>query len=97
MYRDPTDGFLPVSSCSICFAVLLELGRGNGKNGRHCGSYLHIATISCLYLNVAKLNEKSNGNWGVVKIKMGKKSAMNKWINVCLFNVNDHGISEKGK
>ena len=95
MYREPTDRFLPVSSCFVCSILLLELGRGDRKNDPHCGSCLHLATIFCLYLYPAQLNTRSSGKCGVVEHKMGKKSAMKKWINVCLFIVSDHGISGK--
>ena len=62
MYMEPTDKILPIFSCPICSILLLELGRGNGKDNRHRGSYLHPATVSCLSLHAAQLNKKSNGN-----------------------------------
>ena len=71
MYKKPTNRFLSLSSCFVYSILLLELGRGNGKNDRHYGSCLHLATISCLYWNATQLNEKYKGNWGVVKMDMG--------------------------
>ena len=46
--KEPIDRFLPISSSSVRSLVLLELSRGRGKNDHHCGSYLHLAPVSCL-------------------------------------------------
>ena len=61
MYKEPTDRFLPISSCTICSLLLLELSRGDGRDDCHCGSCLHLATVFCLYWNATQLNEKSSG------------------------------------
>ena len=61
MYRESTEMFLPSASCPMCSTLLLGLGKGDGKNDRHCGSCLHLATVSCLYLNRAQLSKESSG------------------------------------
>ena len=64
LYKEPTAKFLPISSCSIYCLLLLELSRGNGKNNRHCGSYLHLAPVFRLCLNATLRYEKANGSCG---------------------------------
>ena len=83
MYREPTDRFLPVSSCLVCSILLLEMGRGDRKNDRHYGSCLHLATVFCLYLYPAQLNARSSGKCGVVEHKMGENICDEK-VNKCV-------------
>ena len=62
MYRDTSDIFLHVSSCPMCFTLLLKLGRGNGKDNRHYGGYLHPTIVPCLYQRCAGKGKVKNGN-----------------------------------